>query len=560
MTYQNALQVVGTNISNAGNADYVRQTPGLSAINGAALPEGMQPGAGVALSSLKRNMDEALENRIRVAIGQNESLTAQRGALAQVETIFDPVIGLPIQENLNAFFNNMNELQNSPADNAVRDLAVNSAATLAGTLRETRARLTELGGNLNDDINAIVVSANRVAEGIAQLNTEIVTAEASGAPASALRDQRDALVRDLSEWVEVTVRVQENGTYNVYIGNESLVQGRFSRGLTVVRKLDGEFRRDNVAFADTNAQVPLGGGRLAGLIEARDEQAFGRITEIDGLAAAVIFEVNRIHADGQGTKGFSSLVSRIGVNDTSAALNSTDAGIPFPPANGSFYISVRDANTGVVNSFQIEVDLDGEGVDTSLESLVADINANVVGVSATITDGNQLALTAEQNLDFTFGNDGQSARPDSSNLLAALGINTFFAGSDAASITVDDTVFNDSRMLAAASVNLTGDGTNAGRLALIGEKGSDLLGGASILDSYIQTAGGVAVSAARSRAGVQAAATVLGSLQAEKENISGVSLDEEAIELLKYERAFQGAARFVSVVDRLTSEMISLVN
>ncbi len=559
LSYQSALQVIGNNVSNAGSPDYTRQTPGLSPLAGTLQSQGMRPGAGVALTSLKRNFDDALENRIRAAIGDTESLAAQRNTLATVESLFDPVTGLPLQDQLNAFFNSMSDVQNSPADPATRDLAINSAATLARTLREMRSRLGDVGNDLNQTIGSIVAQANSLSERIAEGNTEIVTAEASGAPANALRDQRDALVRQLTELIEVSVRVQPNGSVNVYTGNESLVQGGASRGLEVVTQVDGEFRRDGVAFADTGARAELRGGQLQGLIRARDEDAFGRIEDVDRLAAAVIFQVNSVYADGQGQRGYASVLSTNAVSDPSASLNSADAALPFAPSNGSFYIAVTDDTTGTTTSHQIEVDLDGIDTDTSLESLVADINTTVPGVAASITIDNRLSIVAGSNQSFTFGHDGQSPREDTSKALAALGINTLFDGTSASDIAVNQSVREQPALFAAASVNLSGDGLNAGRLATVGEAAVFSLDDASILDFYIRIADSVAVSSAGVRDGTEASSSVLSSLQAQKENISGVSLDEEAIELLKYERAFQGAARFVSVVDRLTSEMIALV-
>ncbi len=560
LSYQSALQVIGNNISNAGSPDYTRQTPGLSPLAGTSLPEGMRPGAGVALTSLKRNLDEGLENRIRAAIGDNQSLDAQRRAVGLVETLFDPLAGLRLQDQFAQFFNDLNEVQNSPADGAVRDLALSSAVQLAGTLRELRGRLGVLGRELNEQIESLVSSGNAMAGEIATLNTEIVSTEAGGSPASALRDQRDAITRGLSELVEVNVRLQPDGQVNVYIGNETLVQGGVSRGLTIASRVDGEFRRDTVAFADTNAQVALRGGQLQGLIKSRDDDALGRISDIDQLAAGIIFEVNKIHADGQGLAGFTNTVSRFSVADPDAALDSDDTQLPFSPKNGSFYVSVANTIDGTTTSFQVQVDLDGIGSDTTLNSLIEDINANVTGVTAALTDDNRLALTAGTGLTFTFGHDGFTQREDTSNALAALGTNVLFEGSSAADIAVNEDILDQPDLFAAAAVNVAGDGANAARIALVGETPSAMLGNVSVSDFYLKITDAVAVGAAQIHDGAEASASVLISLQSQKENISGVSLDEEAIELIKFERAFQGAARFVSVVDRLTAEMISLVN
>jgi flagellar hook-associated protein 1 FlgK len=560
LTYQSALQIVGNNIANAGNADYTRQTAGLSAVNGTPLAEGMRPGAGVALTSLQRNIDESLENRIRAAMGAAQSADTQRRTIAQVETLYDPLTGVDVQNRLTGFFNQLSEVQNNPTDVATRDLAIAAGVSLADSLQTMRRSLTELGGSFNDEIEALVEQANSITDKIAQLNTDIVTSEANGSPASALRDQRDALLKDLSELVHISVRQQPNGSTNVYLGNELLVQGGVSRGLTLNSRVDGQFQRDDLAFADTNSQVLKPGGQIGGLITARESFAFSRISEIDRLASAVIFEVNKVHADGQGLVGLKEVTSDYAVDDPTAVLNSDDADLPFAPQNGSFYISVTDDATGVTRSYQIEVDLDGIGEDTTLQSLAADITASVDNVSASISVDNRLVISAENNTSFTFGHDNQTQREDSSNTLAALGINHFFTGSNAADIDVSESVKSQPLMFAASTVNLVGDGANAGRIAGVADVASDLLSGVSVLDFFNVVTTDVAVESAQARDRADATRSVLGSLETQRENISGVSLDEEAISLVKYERAFQGAARFVSVVDRLSAELIALVS
>ncbi len=558
--YQNALQVIGNNISNAGSPNYTRQTPGLTPLNGPGVAEGMRPGAGVALTSLKRNLDEALENRVRAAIGESQEAQTRQQALGLVEGLFDPTTGLQLDARLADFFNSVNDVQNTPSDPAIRELVVASGVTLADSLQQMRTRLGELSDQFNEDIESLVGQANDLASRIAELNTEIVSTESTGAPASALRDQRDALLRDLSEIVDVRVRMQADQTVNVYIGNEALVQGGASRGFDISVKLDGQRRRDTLVFADNNQQVAVGTGKLGGLISARDEQTFARIDDIDRLASAVIYEVNRIHADGQGNAGYTELTSTNAVDDPTAALNASAAGLPFMPQNGSFYVAVTDAASGTTTSYQVRVDLDGIDEDTTLESLVADINTNVEGLNAEITIDNRLRLTGDNGKSFKFGYDGAGQREDTSNLLASLGVNTFFEGSSAADIDVNENLRRNADLLATSSSNLAGDGTNAARLTLVADTASSLLSGVTISDFQTSITGSVAVASAGARGDVAATESVLASLQAQKENISGVSLDEEAIELVKFERAFQGAARFVSVVDRLSAELISLVS
>lgn len=560
ISYQGALQVVGNNVSNAGNADYARQSAQLAAVVGTSLGPGLLPGAGVALSGLKRHVDESIENRLRAATGDVESAAAEREALARVEAFFDDLSGAGISQALTGFFNALSDVQNAPDDLAIRAVAISQGESLAGSLRKARRDLFDLGLDLNGQIRTAATEGDRLAGEIADLNAEIAALEAGGkGKANALRDRRDALLRELSQLFDVIIREQPSGAINVYVGSEPLIQGGASRGLTTADDVDGEFVRTYVRFADTNARVNVAGGLIEGLTLARDAQAFPRMADLDQLAAALIREVNALHADGQGLTRLRSLISTESVADTGAALNSIAAGLRNPPVDGSFYITVADDATGTPVAYRIDIDLDGEGDDTSLEDLVAAINTNVSGVTAGITADQRLSLEADQGFSFSFGHDGQTFRADTSRTLAGLGVNTFFTGSGAADIAVRAELLADSGLLAAATINRIGDGINAGRISGALDVPSDLLNGSSILAGYNAIANGVATAGAAAANKFEASGAVQEALAAQRESISGVSLDEEAIDLLRFERAFQGAARYVSTVDSLMQDLLGLV-
>lgn len=556
--YEGALQVVGNNISSVGSPDYTRLSPQLDPLQGGRITGALQPGSGVALTAIQRNIDEALEGRVRLAAGAQASASTQEAAIAQIESFFENLTGRGVGGQLTGLFSAFDELQNTPEDLAIRDLVITDGALLAEAIRGLRAQLTRLGDDIDGQIGAIVANADDIAREIARLNGEITTAEAAGeGQAMGLRDQRDALLRDLSELFDVTVREQPNGMINVYIASEALIQGRSVRGLVAVEEADGESTRTSIRFADTNQQIEVHGGSLEGLVVSRDQHR--QIEALDQLASALIAEVNRIHADGQGLAGFTTVTGSYDVLAGDVPLDSGAAGLPFAPRNGSFYITVADDTTGTPVAYRIDVEADGTDAGTTLASLVETFNAQVEGVTASMTSDNRLQFNADEGFAFTFGYDGQEARADTSGVLAALGINTFFTGTDARNIAVNETLIAQPSLLAAASVFLAGDGANAGRLAALDTALVEGLDGVSITGFYNTTANAVAVQAGALRNEVQAADAVLASLLAQRESISGVNLDEEAISLVKYERAFQGAARFVSVVDDLLQELVVLL-
>ncbi len=560
LAYQGALQTIGSNVSSAGSPDYTRLSPQLDPIPGMIAGSGLQPGGGAALTDIHRYIDNALEDRLRLATGATQAVSARQATLSQVESFLDDSSGAGVSSRLTGFFQAFDNLQNTPEDSAVRDLAIASGDQLAGSLSTLRAQFSKLGADIDAQIDDNVKEADDLAHEIADLNSRITTSEAGRrGQATALRDQRDALLRKLGELMDVTVREQPDGAINVYVASEALIQGSSVRGLVAVTELDGEFARTSVRFADTNQQINLHGGKIAGLILSREEDAYGQIAGLDQLAATLIKEVNRIHADGQGLTGFASTTGGYDVLSPTAALNSPEAGLVNPPHNGSFYITVADDASGTPVTHRIEVNFDDPASATSLQSLVDDINTQVGGVTASVTSDNRLSLAAADGFTFSFGYDGQSGRDDTSGVLAALGVNNFFTGNDARNIAVSDTLHQDSRLLAAASVFLPGDGENARRIASLDSQSTELLSGVSIPQFYNALVSSVAVTASGVNSDVDSLGSVQSALQAQKESISGVNLDEEAVSLVKFQRAFQGASRFVSVVDQLLSDLMTLI-
>lgn len=558
LSYQGALQVVGNNISSAGSPGFTRLTAQLDPLQGATISGDLHPGAGVALSAIQRNIDESLESRLRLAIGTETAAASRQNSLVRMEAFFDDLNQTGVGTRLDEFFAAFDELVNAPEDLAIRDLTINAGESLAGAIGNLRMQLASLSDDVDSQISSLAVSADSIARHIAQLNREITELEAgANSQASGLRDQRNTLLGALSKIFDVAVREQDNGSINVYIGSETLIQGNSVRGLISSEELNGERTETSIRFADTDQQVQVRGGELAGLLAVRDQDT--RIGMLDQLAAAVIFEVNRIHADGQGSAGFRSLTGASDVFSADVALDSALVGLSVSPSNGSFFITVVDDATRTPVAHRVDVSLDGTSSGATLASLAADITDQVAGVTASVTNDNRLQFVADEGVSFVFGYDGQEKRPDTSGVLAALGINTFFTGSDARSIAVNETLVAQPSLLASAGVFLPGDASTAARIAELGSVSSEMLGASSISEFYRLLSNGVAVASANARDDVDAASSILISLRTQRESISGVNLDEEAIQLIKFQRAFQGTARFINVVDDLLAELIALV-
>jgi len=551
--YQAAISIAGQNVANVGNPDYARQTGRLAAQVGGPTLGGVRPGGGVRLTELRRHVDEALENRLRLAAAGRSAGEALHRTLAQVESLYNELSDQDISTQLSGLLAGFAQLQTAPQDSSARRLVLSAAESLISSLRRQRDGLIRHARDLNDEAIAATRRVNELAGEIARLNASVVAEEADGVTvASALRDRRDALLRDLSDLLDVQVREQENGAISVYLGSRPLIEFDRARLLTTETTLEDGLELWQVRFVDDGAIASVRSGRLAGILQARDQHIVGQLQRLDRLARGLIYEVNRIHSTGVGMVGYTQITSDQAVADPEAALNA--AGLIFPVSNGTLLVKVRDTATRQVITRQVAVNLDGlNGDDTTLAGLAAALNA-VPGLSASVTADNRLSLSAEAGREFWFNED-------SSGVLAALGLAGFFTGSDAATIDVDPLIRQDVRRLATSLEGAVNDGTIAGRIAGLQSSTatSTLLDGQSIQDFHTATIAMLAVEAARAAGDFEAADTVYNGLYAQREAISGVSLDEEAINLTKFERAFQGAARYVSVLESMTSELLALL-
>jgi len=554
LAYQSALQVIGNNVSNAGSTSYTRQSPALNPYQGVLLPEGFMPGGGVTLNGLRRHVDETLENRLRVALGDQSDTLVQQQALGRIEAVLNELSDTDLSTLIQEFFNSFATCQNMPQDVGVRGMVVTAGQSLVNEIQRQRVDILSLRDELNVQLIDQVERADELATDIAALNVRIIAMEGpSAGGANALRDQRDAMLRELGEIVQIQVREQPNGGANVYIGNELLLSGGMSRGFTSTLETVNNEPRAVVRFADNNREINLVGGHMAGIVAARDSYVLGHVDSLNSLSQALINEVNKVHAAGQGLKGYSQLTGAFDVLDTAVALNSSDAGLNLTPTNGSFIVYLTNTETSPPTrvATTIDIDLDGVGTDETLTSLAAKLDA-VDNVTAAVTADNRLQLTAADGHEITFSED-------SSHVLAALGMNVFFTGTNAADLAVNQDLVSDPELLAAATEHADGDGSNAGLIAALATTSLTGLGNQSVTEFYNTIASNVAVQGSAASAGVESADAIVLSLSAQRESISGVSLDEETIEMLRFERAFQAAARYTSVVNDLVGEMLSIV-
>jgi flagellar hook-associated protein 1 FlgK len=550
--HQAAIQVTGNNISNAGNADYTRQTANTSPSKDQQLKPGVFVGTGVDLTAVKRQIDEALNGRLRGSTSDAEAADTQQQWLGRVESLFNELSDEDLSSQLSTFFNSWSNLANKPQDVGLRQVVIQNGDTVAKWFQNLRAQLGSLKSDVDDRMKALSGDADQLAQQVANLNAQITVAEGgSGGQANGLRDQRDAVLKKLSELVDVKT-VEDKGTVNVYVGSQPIVMGATNRGIGLrTETVNGQLVATVICKAN-NGALQLTSGQLGALTTVKT-QIGGVIDKIDSLASNLIFELNKVHASGQGLEGFSSVSSSNLVDDPALALSDPKSGLDFKPNNGSFVVHVKNKTTGLTTSTLVQVDLDGlNGNDTTLNSLATDLD-NVGNISASVAGGQLKIASDSPDVEISFSQD-------SSGALAALGINNFYSGSDARDIAVSANIKNRPALLAAAKNGEPADNQTARAIADLEQQSIKSLDGSTLKASYESMVNGLATAAASAKTNADATQVVKETLETQREALSGVSLDEEAVNLMREQRAFQGAARLITAVNEMMETVLNLVH
>jgi flagellar hook-associated protein 1 FlgK len=549
--HQAAIQVTSNNVANAGNADYTRQSAHLTPMEGQQLKPGVFIGGGVNIDSVQRQIDDALTGRLRGAISDKASANERQQWVGSIESIFQELGDNGISSQLSQFFNGWSNLANKPQDIGLRQIVVQNGEALASSLRGVRQDMTTLQDSADKQIQTLATNVDSLAQQVADLNLKIAQAEAgAGQAANSLRDQRDVVLKSLSELVEVRTQETSSGMVNVLSGSNPLVLGSDNRGVSLKFVNDNGTLVPTLIIKEDNSDFIINSGRLGALVGLQTDIK-DVVSQVDSLAGNLIFELNNLHASGQGLAGLSQMTGGNGVNDTTKALNTVDAGLEFAPKSGSFVVMVKQKSSGLTNSTLVKVDLDGLNADdTTLDSLQASLSA-IPGITASISAGKLTIKANSSDTEVSFSQD-------SSGTLAALGINAFFTGKNARDIAINAAIKTQPTLLAASKNGQAGDNQTALAIADLESKPLDGLQGVALKDKYQAMINGIAVSASSAKTNAEAAATVQETLENQREALSGVSLDEEAINLMREQRAFQGAARIISTVDELMKVLMAL--
>lgn len=554
-TSQAAIQAAGNNLANIATEGYHRTDAHVTAVRAQEIQNGQFIGQGAQISEIQRYVDEALEARLRAAISDQSGSLSTQNLFSEIEAIENELSTVDLSTRLATFFNAWSDLANNPQDLSLRTLVVEEAGTLTDFIQGMRGSFADMQQRVDDRMANAVDSVNGLLGQIASLNNSIVLQEGgTGGTASGLRDQRDLLLTELSGYMDISTVEQPSGGLDVYVGSMPIVLNGQSRGVEArSQAVNGELVTTLHVLAD-GSPLEVTSGELGSLVAFRGSALEDAIDVLNTFTNTLIYEVNQIHSQSQGLNLLDSITGTYIIDDPSAVLTDPAAGLNFTPEHGSFQVHVTQASTGLRTTTTINIDLDGINAasDSTLASIAADLNA-VANISASVTPDGRLQIDADAT-DFQF-----SFSDDSSGVLAALGVNTFFTGSDAFDVGINEGLVGDPRYIAAGRGHLPGDNRGALALADLRNTGLESLNGLTLPGYWNRHVEDISIRTAQAREQLQADTVVAENLKVQQQAFSGVNADEETIDLLKFQRMYQANARFISVIDELMQTLLGLV-
>src|SRR3954451_11317405 len=208
---QAQIQTTGNNIANAGNADYTRQTARTAANRDQQLRPGTFVGTGMNLTEIQRQIDDALEARLRGSTSDQQAADVTQQWLSRVEATFNELSDQDLSTQLSTFFNSWSDLANKPQDVGLRQIVVQNGQGVASFMQHLRGQISDLQTDANSRLKSVSTDANNLAQQAADLNQQILNAEGGAGGANGLRDQRDAVLKQLSELINIKTVQQDNG-------------------------------------------------------------------------------------------------------------------------------------------------------------------------------------------------------------------------------------------------------------------------------------------------------------------------------------------------------------
>ncbi|HYJ41167.1 MAG TPA: flagellar hook-associated protein FlgK [Steroidobacteraceae bacterium] len=612
---QRALDTTSHNIANVSTEGYTRQRVEFQTRR-PEMSGGGWVGTGVETSTVRRVYDQFLAQQTRSSGTNLARLDAFASQAARIDNLLgDSANGL--SSSLQSFSDAINEVSTTPASIPARQVLIAEGRALAERLRSYDARMRDMSAEVNGRLSVEAQEITTLAAGIAKLNGDIsVAVQQSGQPPNDLLDQRDALINELSGKVGVSVVAEGDSMLNVFIGNgQPLVLGNLASQITTtVDPLDPErtllSMRTGAGTVDLSRVVS--GGTLGGLLDWRSQMLEPARNELGRIGVAIAGQVNAQHREGMdltgamggnffnigaatatpatantGTAAVTVTRTNLGaITPNDLVLSRTATGYTLRRQDTGAAVSFTGTGTGadpiVADGLSIVV---GAGIATGDQYTIRPTRDALPGMSVAITDAARVAAAAPIRASAATTNSGTGTvssgevlDPTNAALLTTVNIDftsaTTYTVNGAGSFTytpgsaidvngwriqVNGAPAVGDRFTVRNNAGATGDNRNA--FALADALRANVLDGGtkSAFSGVEKLIADVALSTRTAQVNRDAEAVIHDSDVAALDSVSGVNLDEEAANMLRYQQAYAAAAQIISVANEMFDTLLNAV-
>jgi len=608
--HQRAQTTVGHNLDNIHTQGYSRQRVEMSAfepifipaLNRAETPG--QIGQGVSIERVERIRDELLDRRIVAQASGEGYWTTRDRYVHEMEQLYLETGLNSVRNKMDSFWDGWQELSQHAADNEFRNAVIQRGKTLIDGIHNHYNGLSRLQTQVNSDIEMTVSRVNELSRQIAALNGDITRIKAQGDMPNDLMDRRDLLVDQLSSIIDVTVSNTDPDEFMVHTSGHVLVQGQVGRQFDLRKDTDAE----SYAFIywnDTGRQMNFTRGSLGALMELRDITIDKEIKNLDNMTMNFTDLVNEIHRAGYGANGstginfFSEYPFVVNVNgnyDRSGDGVFDSTYIYRVNGQNSLESQAQPGFEGMItlSGADRQVEIPYYSTDT-VSDIVNRINNSGAEVVARLNRDGQLSLKAtpaqlingqrvnpdfvirhiEDSGHFLVGYAGllNASGPEGAFTWETADAVTSFRG-DAADyavapvahpsgwIEVNPALLKDPTFVAAGfGVNgreaNPGNGDAAAEIASI-RNNQIMVGSFKTFDDYFANSiGSIALMGEESGRSLATENQIMKFLKDWRQSISGVNMDEEIANMIRYQHGYNAAARYITTVNSMLDTLIN---
>lgn len=606
MAHNVQIQTAGHNISNADTEGYSRQRVTVAAMDPLDRPDleraelPGQLGQGTVVQSVTRVRDELLDNRIFAQTNLESYWNTRDTYYSMIEQIYNEPDEVSVRTNMDKFWQAWQELSTDPGSDACRQAVVTRAKNLTNSIQQNNKSLLAIQQQVNGDIEASVKQVNDITRQLADVNKEIVRVMGMGDNPNDLMDRRDLLVERLGNLINVTVVRSDPDEFIVHTDGQMIVQGGLARQIDEVTDMDNS-GYTKLIWHDTQFDASFRGGSLGALVELRDKDLRSELQSLDTMTQNFADLVNDVHRNAIGKNNVTGLdfftehpfVENTNGNYDRDGDGAVDSSYIFR-MTGTNALRPQEqiglAGTMTFSGTSGNISVTYYPTDT-VEDVVNRINDSNGEVKAYLDRNSNLVLkatTAQQigNPDFVIrhvedsgmfltgysgilAGSGEAgaydwAQPDAVNSLAGAQFAVTPIMHPSGYVVVNPAIASDVQSVAAAFANNQGraetdDGRAAVEIAAI-RNSKMMVGGDRTFDDYFaETVTRIGLKGEQAENMLASQKAIMNDLRDLRDSISGVNVDEELADIIKFQYGYQAAAKFISVQDQLLNTLINRI-